>query len=50
MAWVPDVMRNQELVGESIRSDHKDRNKLVKIEGRSNECEHPVPLNDQEIE
>ena len=37
-------------VGESIKSEHKDRNELVKIENRSNECEHPVPVNHQEIE
>ena len=37
-------------VGESIGSKHKDRNKLVKVEGRWNECEHPVPLNHQETE
>ena len=37
-------------VGESIGSKHKDRNKLVKIEGRWNECEHWVPFNVPEIE
>ena len=37
-------------VGESIGSKHKDMNKLVKKEDRSNGCEHPVPLNHQEIE
>ena len=35
-------------VGESIRSEHKDRNELIKIEDRSNECEHPIPVNHQE--
>ena len=37
-------------VGEIIRSKHKVRIKLVKIEDRSNECEHPVSLNHQETE
>ena len=46
MAW---VMREPR-VGESIGSKHKDRNKLVKIECRLNECEHWVPLNVPEIE
>ena len=35
-------------VGEGMRSDHKDRNELVKIEDRSNECAHPIPVNHQE--
>ena len=35
-------------VGEGMRSDHKDRNELVKIEDRSNECEYPIPVNHQE--
>ena len=42
--------RAEPRVGESIRSEHKDRNKLVKIEDRPNECEHPIPINHQEIE
>ena len=37
-------------IGESIGSELKDRNKWVKVEDRSNECEHPVPINHQEIE
>ena len=32
-----------------MKSVHKDRIKLVKIGDRSNECEHPVPVNHQEI-
>ena len=50
MACVPDVMRNQELK-EIIRSKHKDRNKFVEIVPvvRSNECKHPVNVNQQEI-
>ena len=32
MACFPDVMRNHEL--EKVVEVHKDRNKLVKIEGR----------------
>ena len=43
--------RAEPRVGESIRSEQNIRIKLVKIEDRSNECEHPVPvINHQETE
>ena len=47
MACVLEPSHAEPRFGESIGSKHKDRNKLVNIEGRTNECEHPVPVNHQ---
>ena len=48
--WFVPGCHAEPRVGESIGSEHKDRNKLVKVEDRSNACEHPVLINHQEIE